>query len=300
MQTKGDLNDLLYVASVARAGSLSGAARDMGVNHATVFRRIAQVEARLGVRLFERNAGRYVATAAGEELATAGATLQATAERSLLKVAGRDLRPSGMVRITSTDSLAHTLLPPAMALCRQRFPDIVLHLDIDNAMLNLARRDADIAVRPAMKPPEYLLGKRIAPLAMAVYGSADYLQRTPDTHLADHQWVALGEAQERHGSLQWLQRILPLERVGCRIDGFAGVMRACVDGLGLAVLPCFLGDSQGKLRRVQPPDPELTSELWLLTHPDLRNTARIKAAFQTLQQALTDMADLLAGERPLA
>ena len=293
-----DLNDLIYVAAVTQLGSLSAAARKLHVNHATVFRRIAQIEIALGVRLFERAAGRYVATTAGEELAAAGAAIEQTAERSLLKVAGRDLRPSGVVRITTTDSFAMTLLNPVLALCRARNPKIALHIGIDNNMLDLSKRDADIAVRPTLQPPEYLVGRRIAPLAFAVYGSLDYLKNTPASALSEHHWIALGESQERHRSLQWLQKIIPLEQVGLRIDGFASAARACADGLGLAVLPCFLGDSMAPLRRIKEPLPDLASELWVLTHPDLRKTARIQTVFQFLHQELSKQSKVLQGIKP--
>ena len=293
-----DINDLIYVAAVTQTGSLSAAARKLQVNHATVFRRIAQIEQDLGVRLFERGAGRYVATAAGEELAAAGAAIALTAEHSLLKVAGRDLRPSGVVRITTTDSFASALLNPVLALCRVRYPQIALHVGIDNSMLDLSKRDADIAVRPTLRPPEYLVGKRIAPLAFAVYGAADYLQNTTASSLPEHQWIGLGESQERHRTLQWLQKTIPLELVGLRMDGFASVAQACADGLGLAVLPCFLGDRLAPLRRMQEPIPELASELWVLTHPDLRKTARIQTVFQLLHQELGKQSLALQGIKP--
>lgn len=292
-----DLNDLIYVAAVTQTGSLSAAARKLQVNHATVFRRIAQIEQDLGVRLFERGAGRYIATAAGEELAAAGAAMELTAERSLLKVAGRDLRPSGVVRITTTDSFATTLLNPVLALCRVRYPQIVLHIGIDNIMLDLSKRDADIAVRPTLHPPEYLVGKRIAPLAFAVYGASDYLEKTTASTLSEHHWIGLGESQERHRTLQWLQKIIPLEQVGYRVDGFASVARACADGLGVAVLPCLLGDGLAPLRRMHEPIPELASELWVLTHPDLRKTVRIQTVFQLLHRELAKHAMALQGIR---
>ncbi len=294
-----DLNDLIYVAAVTETGSLSAAARKLHVNHATVFRRIAQIETNLGVRLFERDAGRYVATAAGEELAGAGAAIEQTAQHSLLKVAGRDLRPRGVVRITTTDSIATTLLNPVLALCRVLNPHIVLHIDIDNAMLDLAKRDADIAVRPTLRPPEYLVGKRIAPLAFAVYGAAQYLENTATAAtLSEHQWIGLGESQERHRTMLWLQKIIPIEQIGLRIEGFDGVARACANGLGLAVLPCFLGDSLPPLRRMQDPLPDVASELWVLTHPDLRKTARIHTVFQLLHQELGARAKALQGTEP--
>ncbi len=293
-----NLNDLTYVAAVTRTGSLAAAARELQVNHATVFRRIASLEASLGVRLFERNNGRYVATVAGEELAATGASVNDTAERSLRKVAGYEMQPSGVVRITTTDSIATRLLNSGLQQCRATYPEISVHVGVDNAMLDLARRDADIAVRPTLRPPDYLIGNRIAPLAFAVYGAQDYLQQQPDQELAAHQWLALSEAYERHRSLQWLQRIVPLERVGLRIDGFAGLARACEDGLGLAVLPCWIGDAAPALRRVQEPQAELASELWVLTHPDLRNTPRVRAVFKTLLAALGLRQQALQGLGP--
>ena len=293
-----DLNDLTYVAAVARTGSLAAAARELQVNHATVFRRIASLENTLGLRLFDRHKGRYVATTAGEELAATGTAVAATAERTLRKVAGYEMQPSGVVRITTTDSIAMHLLNSALLQCRATYPEISLHVGIDNAMLDLARRDADIAVRPTLRPPDYLIGKLIAPLAFAVYGAQDYLRQHPSQDLATHQWLALSEAYERHRSLQWLQRTVPLEQVGLRMDGFASLARACADGLGLAVLPCWMGDAAPALRRVQEPQAELASELWLLTHPDLRHTPRVQAVFKTLQGALGQHAAALQGMRP--
>jgi DNA-binding transcriptional LysR family regulator len=290
-----DLNDLLVVAAIDETGSLSAAARKLDVNHATVFRRLVKLEKELGVRLFERDSGRYVATPAGEEIAAAATAIEQTAAQSLLKVAGRDLRPAGVVRITTTDSVASALLNPILKTCRARLPQVALHVVIDNQMLDLAKRDADIAVRPTLRPPDYLIGKRVSPLAFAVYGARQYLKAARAADLADHQWIALGESQERHRTVQWLQSILPLDNVGCRVDGFANVARACADGLGLAVLPCFLGDRMAELRRFKNPEAALASELWVLTHPDLRHTARVKAVFQILQQELGKLAPRMRG-----
>jgi len=295
MDALTDLNDLRCVAAICEEKSLSGAARRLGVNHATVFRRLNQLEEQLGVRLFERGGGRYVPTAAGEELARAGAAMEQTAEQSLLKVAGRDLRPSGVVRLTSTDSFAQDLLNPIVALCRRRYPQITLQLSIDHQMYNLSKRDADIAIRPVIQVPDYLIGKRIGPLALAVYGAPSYLDDMQDKPWAEHEWIALDDAQDQHRTLLWLAKIKPLDQVGYRINSFNAIRQACVDGLGLSLIPCFLGDGHPGLRRVMPPVTELSSELWLLTHPDLRDTVRIQAVFKILQQELARLAARLAG-----
>jgi DNA-binding transcriptional LysR family regulator len=282
-----DLNDLRLVALIAHTGSLSGAAKRLGVNHATVFRRIAQLEDRVGVRLFERSAGRYHPTPAGDELARAGALMDDAATQALLHVAGQDLRPSGTVRISTTDSVALTLLYPVLALCRAQYPQITLTVSVDNDTVNLSKRDADIAVRPTSRPPEHLIGKRITPLHFGVYGAKRYLKTARKvTQLSAHEWIALDDSQSGHRTLRWLESIKPLADVGLRTNSFGAIRQACVDGLGLALLPCFMAHTTPTLQAVGDPVPECATELWLLTHPDLRDTTRVKVVFQLLHAAL--------------
>ncbi len=290
MHNMEDLNDLRLVALIAQTGSLSGAARRLGVNHATVFRRIAQLEDRVAVRLFERTSGRYHATPAGDELARAGAAMNDTATQALLRVAGQDLRPSGAVRISTTDSLALTLLYPIMAQCRAQYPQITLTVSVDNNAANLSRRDADIAVRPTGRPPEHLIGKRIAPLLFRVFGSKHYWKRTAKlATLGAHEWIALDDSHSGHRTLRWLEGVKPLVEVGLRANSFGSIRQACMEGLGLAMLPSFMGDATPALQAVGDPVPECATELWLLTHPDLRETTRVKVVFQLLQAELSKM-----------
>ena len=296
MQTINDLNDLRFVAAIAEMGSLSGAARRLGVNHATAFRRLDKLEANLGVRLFERRAGRYAATESGEELARAGAAIEREAAESLSKVAGRDLRPSGVVRITTTESIGNRFLGPIARACRERYPDITLHVTTANEVHSLSRRDADIALRASTRPPEDLIGKRIATLAHAVYGAKRYLRRTRQVQdLRDHDWIALDDSMSRQVSLKWLAKISPLERAVLRTNSFVGVQGACVEGLGLAVLPCFMGDSQASLERVTETLDECKNELWILMHLDLRDTVRVKTVYQVMLEEVGKASSLLGG-----
>jgi len=283
-----DLNDLRLVFLIAETGSLSGAARRLGVNHATVFRRVANLEQRVGVKLFERSAGRYHATTAGAELARAGASIDEAANEALLRVAGQDLRPRGAVRISTTDSIALALLPPIVALCRAQYPQITLSVEVDNFAVNLSKRDADIAIRPTSRPPENLIGKHIGPVAFCVYGAKSYLKKRRAGSLAEHDWLALDESQSGHRTLRWLEKFKPLSEVGLRMNSFGCLRQACVDGLGLAMLPVVLGESSSALARVGALEPECATDLWLLTHPDLRDTVRIKVVFQLLQVELAN------------
>lgn len=285
MQILDDLNDLRFIAAISGTGSLAGAARQLGVNHATVFRRVIAIEARLGVRLFDRDGGHYTPTGAGEELARAGAAMEETALVSLRKVAGQDLRPSGVVRIATTDSIAQYLLPAMLKACRTQCPDIQLELVIGNDMANLSKRDADIAVRPSAQPPEELIGRKVGPLAFAVY------QLKGDSNGA---WITRAGG---YGKIaQWMRTYTGDAGAGVQIDTYSGVCAACVAGLGQAVLPCFIGDTQASLVRRTPVLAGCSSELWLLTHPDLRKTARISAIWQILQQELDAAAGLIGGD----
>ncbi|WP_179958227.1 LysR family transcriptional regulator [Chitinimonas arctica] len=294
-----DLNDLRLIAAIAETATLAGAARRLAVSHATVFRRLENIEAGLGVRLFERRAGRYVATAAGEELADVGAEIDRLATRSLLKVVGHDLRPSGLVRITTTESIAICCLGPILASCRRLHPQISIQLFTSNDMQSLSKRDADIAIRPTHRPPEELIGKRIGGLAMAAYASRAYLANHGESQgLAEHDWLALDDSMSQHRSLKWLSRMVSLESLPFRANTFPVLRQACAEGLGVALMPCFVGDTHAALQRVTGPLEGLDSELWLLTHPDLRDTARIKLVYQFLQQQLAGLAPLFAGDVP--
>ncbi len=280
-----DFNDLRYIAAISSTGSLSGAARKLGVNHATVFRRVVGLEAKLGVRLFERDGGHYSPTEAGEELARAGALMEEAANAALRRVAGQDLRPAGTVRIATTDSIAQYLLPSMLQACRSQYPEILLELAIANDMANLSKRDADIAVRPSAMPPDELVGRKIGPLAFAVYNLKGS---------ANANWIT---REGGHGKIaQWMRTYTNDTAPGLQINTYSGVCAASLAGLGQAVLPCFIGDTQAALERKTPVLAGYSSELWLLTHPDLKKTARVKAVWQILQQLLDGAGPLLAGD----
>lgn len=296
MRTTTDLNNLRLVAEIAQSGTLAGAARRLGINHATAFRRLEKLERGLGVRLFERSGGRYVATEAGEVIARTGAVIEHEASEALRRVAGRDLRPSGLVRFTTTEGLAEHFAWPIACACRRRHPEIELQVITAGAIHNLSKRDADIALRTALAPPGDLIGKRIAAVAHAVYGAKRYLRGARKLqHLSDHDWIALDDSMSHHIALKWLAKIIPPERAKLRTNTYSGVLHACISGLGLAVLPCFLGDGAGALERVTEPLDDCRNELWLLMHRDMRNTARVKAVYQLMIEELDKSARAIAG-----
>jgi DNA-binding transcriptional LysR family regulator len=291
------LDDWLLVARVAEQASLVSAAQQLGVSHPTAFRRLGALERLLGVSLFERRGGRYAATAAGEALAEAGRGMQTTVDAALLRVQGQDLRPQGLVRVASTEGVIGGLLVPLLPALRKALPALNVHCSARNEFHNLSQREADLALRPATSPPGHLIGHCIGPLRHAVYAQRDKARRFQRAGLDQQPWIALDESASGSQALLWLAQILPLEQVTLRFSGLLMVRAACAQGLGLAVLPCFLGDVEPSLVRVGEPVPQCDSELWLLSHSQLRETVRVKALRLWLMKALSAQAELLAGRQ---
>lgn len=282
-------DDLRVLLAIARSRSLSGAGRRLGVSHATVFRRLATIEARLGARLFERSASGYVATPAGEDLSATAERIETIVLDAQGRVAGRDLRPGGTVRVTTTQSLLVGLMTPVFADFIAGFPDITLEVVVSNEVFDLVRREADVAIRLQRSPLESLIGRRLGTVAQAIYacdGNA-VPERAP--------WIGSDERMNDRVLSAWLTAHGHDERCRFRTDTVLGMQQAARSGIGLAVLPCYLGDADPALVRIGMPVSELAIDLWLLSHPHLRRTARIRAFTGHVATAVRGLSRRLAG-----
>jgi DNA-binding transcriptional LysR family regulator len=296
-----DWTDFQFFAAVSRAGGLAPAARELGVNHSTVFRRINALETDLGVRLFERAAGRYVLTAAGEEMMATAARVEEQITALDRRISGRDYRLSGTIRVTTTDTIGLWFVQPYLFQFHQRYPGIQVELIISSEFFSLSKREADIAIRPTQKPPEELVGRRVSNIAWAVYGSHDYLKDKPrlrkPSDLARHAIVCGDDSLAHLPATRWVRTHAPESAVVHRSNSMMAQLSAVKAGFGLAVLPCFLAEPESTLVRVLSPDASLTSGLWLLTHRDLRDTARIRAFMDFIAQSVRSQRALLEGKR---
>jgi DNA-binding transcriptional LysR family regulator len=290
-------DDLRYVLAVANAGSLAGAARSLGVNHTTVLRRVGAFEKRLGLHLFERLPSGYVPTAGGEELIAAARHIDDTVTTLERKLAGQDLRLSGNVRVTTTDTLMASILPEILTEFRESHPGIQVEVAVSNVMFNLTKRDADVAIRPAKDPPETLIGRRVAKIAFAIYGSPKYLAKHKAKDLAGHRWVGPDDSLAGTSVAQWMRSELPESEITLRADSLLGLLQAAQAGLGLAALPCYLGDTAPSLVCVHRPIAAMETALWILTHEDLRHTARIRAFTDFAANAFSRRRSLLEGAK---
>ncbi len=297
MNSTWDWDDLRLVLAVSREGTLSGAARKLGITHSTVFRRLSAIEEQMGVRLFERFRDGYVPTSAGEMAANSAARLEDETLTLERKLSGQDLRPFGTVRIATTDTLSSMLMRHLPAM-RELHPEIQFEIAISNAMANLTRREADIAIRPTPDPPEALVGRRVTDIAHAIYASRLYLSRRDEKDLSVHDWIGLDDALASTVIGRWMHENLRATRIACRVDALPALRDAADAGLGLAILPCYVGDLASGLQRLTPKTlSEPRSALWLLTHDDLKRTARIRACLDFLAKALASERALLEGKR---
>jgi DNA-binding transcriptional LysR family regulator len=287
-----DWDDLRLFLAVARAGSLSGAARSLGVTHSTVFRRIGAFEARLGVRLFDRLPGGYALTAAGGEMRDSVIRIEEEITALALKVTGQDQRPHGTIRITTTDLLAVGVLPPHVAAFRAAWPEIEIEVIVADTVLDLTRREADMALRIGNPGQETLVGRRVGRLGFAIYAAAG---RAP-ADLGECDWIGYGAA---HGPLSRnLARWWPDARQVYRTNSIIAAHAGAKAGIGLAALPCVIADCDPSLIRAAALPEDFMLDLWLLIHEDLRQTARIRLFLDFMATALAADADLLEGRCP--
>lgn len=272
-----DWDDYRVVLYIAEAGSLSGAARRDGSSHPTVFRKINAIEMKLGVRLFERFRSGYQPTAAGEEIVNAARDMAELANETERRISGRDLRPSGLVRIATTDTLLFALLTPEIARFRKLEPAITLEIVVSNEISDLSHREADIAIRPTSAPDPHLVGRKLGTIHQGVYASRQLdVNISASTPLHALPWLGPSPSMTYSQLHVWMKQERCDGACVCRIDTVLGLYAAVRSGIGVAVLPAYLAESDSDLRRIGPFIDDVAVDLWLLTHPDLRKTARVR------------------------
>lgn len=293
-----DWNDLRHFLALARRGSIRGAGAELGVSHTTVIRRVEALEEELAARLFDRHRDGFVLTEAGRRLLPAAARVEDEVAGLTRDLAGQDTRLAGPVRVTCGDEYLSALLVEELAPWCVANPGVELHLQTDGRNLNLAKGEADLAVRVVPthgSPPDYLVGHRVAPLVVANYVGRAHVARL-DPAGAEARWLGFGEAR---GTLELLRASsygeLP---VWGAFTSLTLLVRAATVGLGYAMLPTYVGDTQPGLCRLPAPDLRPVAELWILHHPDLKANARVQGARAALRVAFQRRRGLFEGREP--
>ncbi len=281
-------DDVRIFLKVAQTGSLSGAGRELGLNHSTVYRRLLQLEEQLGVRLFDRDQGSYRLTRAGEE----GMQRALEAEQSMLGfsrvVEGRDEAPEGAVRLTAPEALL-PVLTPLLASFHEAYPRIDLHVAFADRFLDLRRNEADVALRPIPRPSEGLVGRRLSAIAWSAYGPIDC------DDPASLPWAVYGEELADLGATRWWKARYGDSPVFLSVNSVPAMHTLLRSAGCRGMLPCFTGDPDPELQRLFEPIEEAASALWLLVHPDLRKTTRVRVLLDHLWEGLRPSVPLLEG-----
>ncbi|HYH19245.1 MAG TPA: LysR family transcriptional regulator [Azospirillum sp.] len=282
-----DWEDLRVFVALARAGSLSAAARALKVSHATVGRRIAALEDTLGRALFDRRADGYALTAEGAAVLELAAGMDERA-LAILRRAGRDAGLTGTVRLTATESLAERFLIPRLVAFRRRHPGIDLEVLSDPRSLSLAKREADVAVRLARPQAGELVTRRLATIAYGLYVA-------PDGDAAS--WVGYDDSFAHLPEAQWLARHAAGGRIALRANGLPAQIAAVRAGFGKALLPRWFAEEEaredGGLVACRPPAPPPVREAWLVVHRDLKDVPRVRALIDAVVAAFEAERDRL-------
>ncbi|MBI3434433.1 MAG: LysR family transcriptional regulator [Proteobacteria bacterium] len=289
-------DDLRIVLAIAEHGTISGAAAILRISHPTVSRRLRQIEQRLGARLFERTPTSCRPTKAGEEMRILACRMRDDIVALEARIAGRDKGPRGSVRLTAPDAVSEYLLPAMLAkICREA-PELTIELMVSNRVLSLAQRSADIALRVTDTPNPVLRGRRVGTVAVSVYAARSLAAARPMSQVTDLPWIGYDAALACTKPGAWVTANVPDNCIRFRANTLPGAAQAIRSGIGVGLLPCFVGGSIPEIVRVEPPIPSLDLGLWLLVHPDIARVPRVRTARDVLARLLKAAAPLLSGE----
>jgi DNA-binding transcriptional LysR family regulator len=281
-------DDVRFFLAVARAGSLSGAACALGVGHVTVGRRVALLEKQLGVTLLNRTPDGFVATSAGEAILRQCSAMESAAMDLERIVAGHDALLTGSVRITTTEALAYQLVAPAISALRETHPELRVDLIVGVRSLDIARREADLAVRFARPSASDLVCRKLGEVAFSLYASKQYLTSKgvpkQGRGLADFDLITFTGAPTVMSPF-FMGESLEGARIALRCDNPLIQLRAAASKGGIVEAACFLGDSEPDLVRVWPDKAPALRTVWLIVHQDMRRAARIRAVSNVIIEA---------------
>jgi DNA-binding transcriptional LysR family regulator len=272
-------DDLKLILAVAENRSLAGAARALHVNHTTVLRRINSFEKEHALRLFDRLPSGYAITETAEELLTTARAIKDVVSELELKLMGKDLRLEGVLRITTCDTLMASLLPIILSRFSKIHPKISLEVTTGNFVSDLSQRHADVAIRTGDSPTDTLIGQHIANVGFALYAAEGF---SANNAIGDptrfDRWLAPDVTLSGMCISKWLRTTIPDTSIILKADSLVTLRQAALGGLGIVLLPCYLGDSTSGLERIKYEGlSSLKTGLWVLTHSDLRHTARVSA-----------------------
>lgn len=281
-------DDLRFFLALSREGSVSGAGRVLAVKHTTVARRVAALEDQLGSRLFDRLPSGYAMTQVAENLYPHALAMEELAQAADREVFGMDTQLSGTLKLTASYDVFTRLITPKLHQFTDKYPGIDIELLSSTSLADLASRQADIALRLSPKPPEYLIGREIVPLRHGVYASAKYLKKK-----RGGEKLILWEHERKMP--EWVDTHFSDARVITRTTEIMTMMEAVKNHLGIARMPCYVADAEPTLRRIDVALSQSDWGVWVLSHVDLRSTARVRVCREFLIEIIELQRNLIEG-----
>jgi len=281
-------DDLRFFLALSREGTLSGAGKALAVKHTTVARRISALEEKLGSRLFDRLPSGYAMTQVAENLYPHALSMEELVQAADREVFGMDTQLKGTLKLTASYDVFTRLITPKLSQFTDQYPGIDIELLSSATLADLAGRQADIALRLTPKPPEYLVGREVLPLRHGVYASSKYLQTKRVTEKLI-LWRAEREMPE------WVSDHFSGARVVARTTEIMTMVDAVKNHMGLARMPCYVADAESSLRRIDVALAPSGWGVWVLSHVDLRSTARVRVCRDFLIDIIRQQRVLIEG-----
>jgi DNA-binding transcriptional LysR family regulator len=292
-----DWDDLRFFVAVARAGSMSAAARVLGVAQPTVGRRISALETELGSKLLVPTSSGQTLSAIGQRALTHAEEMERSALAAERIASGRDAGLSGRVRITASEWLVESVLAARVASLAARHPDLEVELVADPRHANLSRREADIALRPSRFEQQAVFQREVAVVSFALFASREYLEArgAPDfrRRCAGHAIIELTGMPRRTPEAGWLESVAREARVVARVNGRLALARMIKAGIGVGCLPRLVGDAEG-LRLLDTPPPGPRRQLWMGVHREVRDVPRVRKTMDFLATTFDQLRSQLA------
>jgi DNA-binding transcriptional LysR family regulator len=290
-----DWQDLRFFLEIARSGTLSAAAKRLKVDQSTVSRRLQTLESEANARLFDRTPGGYLLTAAGEAVRADAEQMEQSVYALERKLLGSDARVAGNVRVATSDSLSAWFVLPRLAAFLAEHPDVCVEFVNGNQGVNLANREADVSLRLSKPTQPNLLARRIGSAAWAVYAAKSYLKRHKQVkQLSEHDFIGFDEELRGTVGARWMQEHVPQARKVLTTNTLLSQAAAVAFGLGVSPLPCIWGDVQPGIVRLLP-DSIGSHDIWLVVHPDAKQSARVRVVMDALTSMVEAESSLLNG-----
>jgi DNA-binding transcriptional LysR family regulator len=295
-----DWNDLKYFLAVARNGSTLGAAKALKASQSTVHRRLKELEGRLGRSLIKRHPTGYKLTELGNSMLVHAERVEeaiTTFERNL---SASDQHLTGTVRVTCPEAFGYRLLRSNLLdKFKAQFPGLGVEFVMSDQSLNLARGEADVAIRVPPFTDDALVTRKIADQPWAVYATHPYVEQhgkiTSFEDINNHSVIAFDGSMHNHHAARWLRTVAPKARIAARSDSIPSILLGAKSGAGLSPLPMIIGESEPDLTRMLGAIPNLVSSFYLAMHQDMRRTPRVRVLFDFFVQEMKSMRSILGG-----